>query len=118
MPTRERRLEYEKPSKKQIREIRQAQEQIYGVIKHTAKLPELSYKNVDAQERQHVVPNFKFDQDVKKSQIKHNANLQARILQKLGVMPKELEGEVPHASQVMSNDNKIPKSMAKFYHRE
>ena len=75
-----RRIEYDKPSRKQIREIRQAQEQIYGVIKNTSKLPELSYKNVDAQERQEVVPNFKFDQDVKRTQIKHNANLQAKIL--------------------------------------
>ena len=62
-----RRIEYEKPSKKQIREIRQAQEQIYGVIKNTAKLPELSYKNVDAQERQENVPDFKFDQDVRRT---------------------------------------------------
>lgn len=29
-----------------------------------------------------------------------------------------LTGEVAHASQVMSNDNKIPKSRAKFYQRE
>jgi len=88
------------------------------VIKQSAKLPQLSYQNQGAQERQQAVPSFKFDQEIRKTQIRHNANLQAKILQKLGVLPGELQGEVQHASQVMSNDNKIPKSMAKFYQRE
>jgi len=34
------------------------------------------------------------------------------------VKPRDLKGEVPHASQVMSNDNKIPKSREKFHQRE
>lgn len=40
------------------------------------------------------------------------------ILKKLGIEADELEGEVQHASQIISNDNKIPKSRAKFYQRE
>jgi len=54
----------------QIKEIKKGQEKIFGVIKHTAKLPQLSYQNVGAQERHQAAPNFKFDNDIKKTQVK------------------------------------------------
>ena len=39
-------------------------------------------------------------------------------MRRLGVLPRDIKGEVPQASQIMSGNDKIPKSRAKFYQRE
>ena len=52
------------------------------------------------------------------TQIQYKANQQAKILQKLGVIPSELKGEIAEASAVMGDGDKIPKSMAKFHAKE
>ena len=41
-------IEYEKLSKEKIREMRKAQEQIFGVIKKTSEMPAMSYMNSGA----------------------------------------------------------------------
>lgn len=44
-------IEYDRLTKSQLKEVKMAQDQIYGVIKQSAKLPQLSYQNQGAQER-------------------------------------------------------------------
>ena len=64
------------------------------------------------------MPDFKLSKEVEKTQLRQQANYQSEILKRLGVLPSDLKGDIPQASQLISNEEGIPKSRAKFHQRE
>ena len=96
----------------------EAQEKIYEVIQPQNRLPETPYQNAETKHRRIKQPDFKLEKEVDKTRMKQHAGVQAQILKRIGILPSELQGDIPDASQLIQNGNGIPKSRAKFFKRE